>query len=350
MATGAEKAYVVLEMHSHQSVITVQRHFRTKFNKDPPTANSIRRWYAQFKASGCLCKGKSTGRPAVSEETVERVRASFTRSPRKSTNEASRELNVPQPTVWKILRKRLKQKPYRLQLLQALTPDDKVKRFEFSARLQQLMEEDAFSAKLVFSDEATFFLNGEVNRHNVRIWAVENPHAFVQQIRNSPKVNVFCAISRFKVYGPFFFCEKTVTGHVYLDMLENWLMPQLETDSADFIFQQDGAPPHFHHDVRHFLNRRLENRWIGRGGDHDQQFMSWPPRSPDLTPCDFFLWGYVKDSVFKPPLPRNVPELRARINDAFELIDGDMLRRVWEELDYRLDVCRITKGAHIEHL
>lgn len=216
--------------------------------------------------------------------------------------------------------------------------------------MQELMEDDEFCAKLVFSDEATFFVNGAVNRHNVRIWGVANPHATVEHIRNSPKVNVFCAVSRLKVYGPFFFCEKTVTGHVYLDMLENWLMPQLEADSDDFIFQQDGAPPHFHHDVREFLNTTLENRWIGRGGADDLQFMSWPPRSPDLTPCDFFVWGYVKDTVFTPPLPTNLPELRARIQNAFEHIDRDMLRRVWDELDYRLDVCRITQGAHIEHL
>lgn len=350
MATGAEKAYVVLEFHSYQSVTAVQRQFRTKFNKDPPTAKSIRRWYAQFTASGCLCKGKSTGRPKVCEETVERVRESFARSPQKSTNRASRELNIPQPTVWKILRKRLKLKPYRLQLLQALTPNDKVRRCEFSTQLQDLMEQDGFSEKLIFSDEATFFVSGSVNTHNVRIWGSENPHAFVQNIRNCPKVNVFCAVSMFKVYGPFFFCEKSVTGHVYLDMLENFLMPQLETDSVDFIYQQDGAPPHFHLDVRDFLNTRLKNRWIGRGGDDDEKFLSWPPRSPDLTPCDFFVWGYVKDEVFTPPLPTNLPELKARINSVFQQIDRDMLHKVWDELNYRLDVCRITRGAHIEHL
>ncbi|PSN47936.1 hypothetical protein C0J52_19179 [Blattella germanica] len=65
------------------------------------------------------------------------------------------------------------------------------------------------------------------------------------------------------------------------------------------------------------------------------QLLSWPPRSPDITPCDFQLWGYVKDSLFVPPLP----ELRDR--------HGYTLR---DELYYRLDVCRVTRGAHIEHL
>jgi hypothetical protein len=63
-------------------------------------------------------------------------------------------------------------------------------------------------------------------------------------------VNVFWALSRRKLYGPFFFAEGTVTGQSYLDMSQLWLMPQMQEDSKDFLFQQDGAEPHFHIDVR----------------------------------------------------------------------------------------------------
>jgi len=77
-------------------------------------------------------------------------------------------------------------------------------------------------------------------------------------------------------------------------------------------------------------------------------FSNLPPRSPDATPCDFFLWGYVKDQVYVPPLPANIPELKVRIRTAIGTITADMLQTVWNELDYRVDVCRITKGAHID--
>jgi hypothetical protein len=141
-----------------------------------------------------------------------------------------------------------------------------------------------------------------------------------------------------------------MTGISYLDMLQQWLLPQLEEDSPGFIFQQDGAPPHFHNEVRSELNDRLPNRWIGRAGSDDDELLRWPPRSPDLTPCDFFLWGFVKDRVFVPPLPQTMLDLRARITAAIAVIDHDMLQRVWQALNYRLDVCRVTKGAYIEHL
>ena len=78
--------------------------------------------------------------------------------------------------------------------------------------------------------------------------------------------------------------------------------------------------------------------------------LAGPPRSPDATPCVFFLWGYVKDLVYVPPLPTSIPELKVRIRTAIETITADKLQTVWHELDYRVDVCRITKGAHIEHL
>ena len=79
-------------------------------------------------------------------------------------------------------------------------------------------------------------------------------------------------------------------------------------------------------------------------------FQQLPPRSPDAIPCDFFLWGYGKDQVYVLPLPASIPELKVRIRAAIETITDDMLQTVWNELDYRVDVCRITKGAHIEHL
>jgi hypothetical protein len=65
----------------------------------------------------------------------------------------------------------------------------------------------------------------------------------------------------------------------------------------------------------------------------------WPPRSPDITPCDFFRWGYVKDRVFFPSLSRDLADLKARTIAAVKNIDTPMLTRVWQELEYRIDVC-----------
>jgi hypothetical protein len=49
-------------------------------------------------------------------------------------------------------------------------------------------------------------------------------------------------------------------------------------------------------------------------------------------------------------MPRDLPQLRQRIMEAVAAIDRQILQRVWQELDYRIDICRVTKGGHIEHL
>jgi len=114
--TGNKKAFCVLEFAKTESIVTVQRTFQTMFHTEPPTEKTIREFYMIFQQSGCLCAAKLTGRPWRSAETVERVRERFVRSPQKSKHRRSRELQVSQSSVWRILRKRLRVIGYRLQL------------------------------------------------------------------------------------------------------------------------------------------------------------------------------------------------------------------------------------------
>ncbi|GFT31990.1 DUF4817 domain-containing protein [Trichonephila clavipes] len=65
MSTNEQKAFCVLQFAKTESAINGQRAFRTKFGCQPPDDNNIRSWYHQFVTTGCLCKGKSTGRPSL---------------------------------------------------------------------------------------------------------------------------------------------------------------------------------------------------------------------------------------------------------------------------------------------
>jgi hypothetical protein len=56
MAAPGEKSFCVLEYHTSQSVVTVQRAFRAKYTMDPPTDKTIPAWYKQFTETGHLCK------------------------------------------------------------------------------------------------------------------------------------------------------------------------------------------------------------------------------------------------------------------------------------------------------
>jgi hypothetical protein len=78
-----------------------------------------------------------------------------------------------------------------MRLVQALTPAQKVKRREFCEEMQLKLEEDGFVERLIFSDEATFYISGKVNRHNICVWRTKQPHAQIQHQRE-PTISVRC--------------------------------------------------------------------------------------------------------------------------------------------------------------
>ena len=90
------------------------------------------------------------------------------------------------------------------------------------------------------------------------------------------------------------------------------------------------------------LNERFPDPWIGRGGP-----IPWPPRSPDLSPLDFFLLGYIKIIVYAEKI-RNIQDLQDRITSAIETVTREMIQKTWQEIEFRLNVSRATNGVHIE--
>ena len=88
------------------------------------------------------------------------------------------------------------------------------------------------------------------------------------------------------------------------------------------IFQQDGAPLHFSIEVRHYLDNRFPKRWIGRGGA-----IRWAPPSSGLTPLDFYLWKYMKSTVYKSPI-KDLDELKMRINMKIKSVS----KRTWNNI------------------
>jgi hypothetical protein len=101
---------------------------------------------------------------------------------------------------------------------------------------------------------------------------------------------------------------------------------------------------HIPNEVKTFLNRQLPERWFWRW----EGSTSWPPRSPVLITFDFFLWGFVKDEVYVPPMSITLNNLKDRIRTATANIYQPLLQNVWLEVEYRLDVCWTTNGARIE--
>jgi hypothetical protein len=127
-------------------------------------------------------------------------------------------------------------------------------------------------------------------------------------------------------------------------MLENFLGPEFARHPVAELtfFQQDGAMNHIARDSMAAVRNLFPNHVISRYGD-----ITWPARSPDLSACDFFLWGYLKSQVFRAPASHTVQELKHQIQQEVKRIPVEMLQRVMGDIRKRLTECLEWNGGHL---
>lgn len=142
-----------------------------------------------------------------------------------------------------------------------------------------------------------------------------------------------------------------LTGETYLHMLRS-VIPDLLDDIPlavsveNLFYQHDGCPAHYQRAVREHLDSVIPQRWIGRGGP-----VPWPPRSPDLTPSDFYLWSELKRLVYREEYQTR-DALQSAIVDAFDTIrrDRDTLLKLKANQLKRVRLCVERSGLHFEQL
>lgn len=264
------------------------------------------------------------------------------RSPQRSARKHAAALGLSARSTRRILHEELKFHPYKLAVVQELNPRDFVARENASEALIGLPNDTI----VFFSDEAHFHLSGYVNKQNMRYWSRDNPRELHQRPLHSERVTVWCALSQVGIIGPWFFEENertvSVTSARYVHMIEEFFLPTLnEMDVGDAWFQQDGATAHTARVSMAVLRQHFPGRIISLRGD-----LHWPPRSPDLTPCDYFLWGYLKSIVFN-DRPRTLVHLKNNIRHAVANIPVDMLERVIRNFRVRLTQCIENNGRHL---
>ncbi len=139
--------------------------------------------------------------------------------------------------------------------------------------------------------------------------------------------------------APVFF-KTTINAERYREIVELFIT-SLEPHERYNWFQQDGVTAHTAGETIDFLRSFFGNRLISRP--------LWPPRSPDLTPPDFYLWGYVKDRVFQDP-PNSMENLKLAITQAIADIQPQTLRKVFTNMEKRVRACLREEGGHFEHM
>lgn len=331
---------------------------RTLFNTVYPnrhiSKSTVSRTIHKFEVFRQVNDLPRMGRPltATNEETSLNVLLTVEENHHVSTTELGQIHEISQKSAHNIL-KSANMKAYKMYPVHELTEDDPDRRLHFCETITELIEQQPnVLDHIIFSDEATFCLNGTVNRHNCRYWSAENPH-WIQEVHTQrpQKVNVWAGLVGNNIIGPFFIREN-LNGNGYLNLLRNEVVPALATlfpianigdhPNAHFWFQQDGAPPHFARNVRDYLNEIFPGRWIGRRGA-----IEWPARSPDLSPLDFFFWGHLKCQVYK-NRPHNLEQLEERVVQEANRITPEQIQNSLRNFTDRLHFCQIVNGEHFE--
>lgn len=321
-------------------------------DRAPIVRSTVSKVVSKFAEEGNARNLPRGGRPKIDEVTKLNVFLETVENPHVSTRQLGLNNDIDHSTVLKLLKKE-KYHPYKIQLLHELNEDDPDRRLQFCEQFMTRCDRNRnFLNSIIFSDEATFTLNGTVNRHNCRYWARENPH-WTQESHSQHrgKVNVWAGLIKDRLVGPYFF-EGNLTSARYLDFLRFDLIPAVavlfpnnedpDLPHQHIWFQQDGAPPHYGANVRQYLDTIWPGKWIGRRGP-----IEWPARSPDLTPLDFFLWGHIKSKVYK-NRPNTLEDLKERIRIEMQNIAPHMIQRAVQSVYARTGQCQMVHGKQFE--
>lgn len=346
--TMQERIFVATQMELHKSATVVQQKFEKEFNQEPPSRLTIYRIHQKFirtgsvanciqGISGCKCSKRTN-------ENITKIRKLIQNMEYPSTRRIGLSLNMSNRTVHKILRQDLQMHPYIIQRCQKLKPVDKLKRMEACLIMLSISYQvPSMKDRIIFSDEAVFHTSGFVNRKNCILWGEEKPHVVQEYVRSSPKVNVWCGVCADGIIGPYFHTGESVNGATYLELLKDFLFDNMPLNICqNAFFQQDGATAHYTLPVRRFLDKKFKKRWIGCAGP-----IPWPPYSPDLTVCDFWLWGYLKTRVYSEPTP-NLQTLKTRITELIRDIPKEMCKAAVHSAFDRFEKCIAVNGDQVE--
>lgn len=271
-------------------------------------------------------EGRGYSRKTV--RTEENILRYFERHPRGSTRQAGRHLGVNQTYVWHVLR-RNNRRLFHSRRVKAIHDNDPDTRINFCRWLLANQR-----ANILWTAESQFGMVNSQNEHSGQV-----------------SVNVWAGMINGKIIGPVFVKER-LRGSRRLKSFRRVVTEILDDVPLGYLsnlyFQHDRRPARFETSVRSFLDEEFPDRWIGRGGP-----INWPPRSPDLTPVDFFLWSEVERRVDDMTKFRNVNELKRKIKRVFREVKTErsaVLRSLNLNIIRRAELCVQENGRHFEHL
>ena len=269
-----------------------------------------------------------------------------------SQREIGRKLGVAQSSVNRIVKQDLQLRCFKKFRVEELKPGEKLRREERATELLRRYPNATSLRRVWFSDESIFTLNKRVNAQNDRVYG-RHPEARRRQVTperieaasrsQGDRVMVGgCVSAMGKTSLVFIDSCVRLNQHSYRQILEKHYFPDIrEICGSNWTFQQDGAPCHTAHSVVEFLEQACP-AFIKPD--------AWPPKSPDLSPLDFFVWSELERQVYRGQRISTIQELKARLTACWNELSQRQLVRAVAAVPKRLQACVAARGARFEHM
>lgn len=291
-----------------------------------------------------------TSRLSVKRKKITKnLRDKIRRNPVRSQRQLAKEYNTSQRTIGRILRDDLHLRALKTKRNKLYPAGGKDARVQRTVAMKRRLA--AFDPRcVIFSDEKIFTVEQCFNSQNRRVYspsvsAADPSKLYVPHSQKPESVMVFAAISGFGVSDLKFVDPGVkINQHFYTDsILRDCVLPWVRRTFPDkpYIFQQDGAPSHTSRRAQAFCS------------DNFYDFLrkeEWPAASPDLNPCDFFLWGHLQEQVNNKTYA-SVEHLKVALTRAWQKLDLKLVESACvEAFQKRMRLLIKEKGFPFEHL
>ena len=315
----------------------------------PVSRSMVYRTIRRYTETGSVNKRHNGGsRPtATAPAMVRRVRARLYRNPKRSAKKMAIQVGISPRSMRRILKNKLKTKPFKIQKVQDLNDNQKATRMERARQLKSRYGKGELP-NIVFTDEKIFTVEQYVNKQNDRIWATgkneDNADWFRAKRKHSAaSVMVWAGICE-TGRTPLVIVPQGVkiNTEAYISLiLENSLIPWSQQHFLDqpWTLQQDSAPAH---------RSRQTVEWLHGNGVRFITPQEWPPYSPDLNPMDFSIWSILENKVCGTP-HASIEALITDLQIAWEDIPQETVRDCCDNFQRRLGLVAAARGNYFEN-
>jgi histone-lysine N-methyltransferase SETMAR len=347
MSDLEQRSYIKVRTAKKDSAVAIHKDLVDTYGEAALPYSTVARWSSSFKAGRQSVEDRfRSGRPVteINKTNIQLVEKLIEKDCHITYASLKEQTSLSMGTLHRIVLHHLKFRkitsrwvPYKL------SAENKKKRVDFAkAMLQKINNEEWRLDQILTGDECWIYHRSIKKRRSTRAWKRkgQTPEIIVRRGRSEPKTMF---VIFFRSTGPVYIHSvergKTIDQNYYINnclspMIENLKKQRPSSGTKGIKILHDNATPHTHEATVTFIQ------------SNGMQIIDHPPYSPDLAPCDFWLFDYIKQRLGDHKDEKSLAESVTKIVE--EIPHSEFLKTFRKYIE-RLKYCVRAKGDYFEH-